>query len=367
MRSRRCTPGQTSATRSLAAVALVLALVLVAGCGHGRRAPGPPPRRAFYYWRTTFTLSPAEQRALADVGAARLYLRLFDVEWRGELDGPATMGPVTAPTPLAAQLPATVEVVPVVYLRNELFTRAPAARVGEVARWTWQEVRGRAAVLGLAPHELQLDCDWTESTRDRFFAFLTELGTLARADGVELSATIRLHQIKYRERTGVPPVSRGMLMFYNMGTFSPDPEERAIFDAASARRYLQRLAGYPLPLDVALPIWSWTIHLRDDQVVDLLQSTDPDELPALDFVRAAGPDRYEVTRTAFLHGNLLRAGDVLKIEVTAPADTLAAARMLAPRLAPVATPRTVALFDLSERNLRRHATDDLDLVFRSVY
>jgi hypothetical protein len=371
MRSRRLPSAAAHpAARAPARAALVavaaLAIAVVTGCGRSARAPGPPPHRAFYFWRTTLALTAGERAALTELGVDRLYLRLFDVEWRTDADGPATMGPITTATPAPAQLPAGVEVIPVVYLRNDVFTGLPAARVAEVARWTWREVAGRAAVLGVIPRELQLDCDWTESTRDRFFAFLDELAALARPAGVTLSATIRLHQIKYRERTGVPPVTRGMLMFYNMGSFSPDPEARAIFDEAAARRYLARVGGYPLPLDVALPIWSWTIHLRDGQVEGLLQSTDPDELPGLDFVRPAGADRHEVTRATFLHGTFLRAGDVLKIEVTSPGETLTAARMLAPRLAPARKPRTVALFDLSERNLRRHAKDDLDLVFRAL-
>ena len=260
---------------------------------------------------------------------------------------------------------AGVAVVPTVYLTNELFKQVDDAGVPALAALVAREVGVRAARLGVTPRELQLDCDWTDTTRARYFAFLTALRG-AVAGGTALSATIRLHQIKYRERTGVPPVDRGMLMFYNMGRFSADPEARAIFDAAAAARYLARLADYPLPLDGALPIWSWTLHLRDDQVEGLLQSTDPDELAGLAFVQPAGPDRYLVTRTAFLHGTLLRAGDILKIEVTGPAETQAAAGMLAAHLAAVRAPRTIALFDLSERNLARHDTSHLDQVFRTA-
>ena len=83
-------------------------------------------------------------------------------------------------------------------------------------------------------------------------------------------------------------------------------------------------------------------------------------------MRATGPDRYVVTRTAFLHGTLLRESDVLKIEVTGPGETLAAATMLASHLAASPLPRTVALFDLSERNLQRHGLVDLDHVFRAI-
>jgi len=70
------------------------------------------------------------------------------------------------------------------------------------------------------------------------------------------------------------------------------------------------------------------------------------------------------TRNAFLHGALLRQGDVLKVERMAPRDTQAAADLLLPHLAPAT--RNVALFDLSERNLQRHAKDTLSVLFDSL-
>ncbi len=331
-------------------VVLVLVLVLVLGCSRHHDS-SPPPQRAFYFWRTTFHLSDAEQRALAELHVTRLYVRAFDVTWA---DGPVFAGELQPGTPV----PAGVEIVPVVFVRAEVLAHGSP----ELARAIREHLRARMIALGVTPRELQVDCDWTDITRDAYFALLREL----RTPGVALTATIRLHQVKYRERTGVPPVDRGTLMFYNMGKFSADPEARAIFDASAAERYLSRVATYPLPLDVALPIWSWTLQLRDDRVVDLLQATDPDELSALDFLKQTAPARFVATRTAFLRGVLLREGDELKVEVTGPADTLAAATLLAPHLPAVESSRTVTLFDLSERNLARHGIASLDQVFRSV-
>lgn len=341
-------------------LAIAAAIALVA-CGHDRAPTKPPARRAFYYWRTTFAPTPTERAALTALHVDTLYLRMFDVGWA---DGaPAILGPLTIAD--GATPPPGVAIVPAVYLTNELFKQLADAAVPALAAQVVREVTARTARLGVTPRELQLDCDWTDTTRARYFAFLTALRA-AVAPGTTLSATIRLHQVKYRERTGVPPVDRGMLMFYNMGTFSADPEARAIFDERAAARYLARLRDYPLPLDGALPIWSWVIHLRDDAVEGLLQSTDPDELATIDFLRPAGPGRYQAIRSTFLHGSFLRTGDILKIEVTGPAETLTAAGMLARHLAPTATPRTIALFDLSERNLARHGTDRLDHVFQTA-
>lgn len=336
---------------------LLLTLVLaLASCSSPSRASdGPPAERAFYYWRTTFALSAAERKALADARVGKLYVRVFDIGWNAIEGQPQVLGGLAATEPA----PAGVEIVPVVFLKHEVFKHLDARRISELAQTTWAEVARRTHALGRAPRELQLDCDWTDTTRDAFFAYLR---AVRAASHVQLSASIRLHQVKYRERTGVPPVDRGMLMFYNMGAFSSDVGTRAIFDAAAAEKYLARVADYPLQLDLALPIWSWTVQVRDDVVVDLLQSTDPDELPKLDFLVAAGPDRFVATRNAFLHGEMIREGDFLKIERMTPADTRAAAAQIAPHLP--ARARTISLFDLSERNLARYAIDELDQIFR---
>ena len=330
----------------------IVSFALAAGCGSASRADVPPAGRAFYYWRTTFRLSAAERTALAAARATRLYVRMFDVQWNATESRAEFVGAIAAAEPA----PAGIEVVPVVFLRQDVFAHLDGDHIRRLANATWAEVSRRAKPIGSAPRELQLDCDWTDTTRDRFFDYLRGVRAASR---VQLSSTIRLHQVKYRERTGVPPVDRGMLMFYNMGTFSAQPGKRAIFDAEIAAKYLARVDDYPLPLDLALPIWSWTVQLRDDRVVDLLQSTDPDELPAIEFLRPAGDDRFVATRTAFLHGALLREGDVLKIERTTPADTLAALELATPHV----TPGTISLFDLSERNLNRYATDQLEQLF----
>lgn len=299
-----------------------LLLLFLVACS---RDPGPMPQRAFYWWRTTFAPSAPEQAALAQVD--RLYIRVFDVAADGAIVAPIDHPPANA--------------TPVVFLKSDVFLQPHP----QLAATVLAEVRKRIPAFT----ELQIDCDWTERTRDAYFAFLRELPA-------PVSATIRLHQVKFRERTGVPPVQRGMLMFYNMGPWSADPSRRAIFDETSARQYLARVDDYPLPLDVALPIYSWVAIVRDGKVIDLLQSMDPDEHP--DFVTDG-----VVTREAFLHGALLRAGDRLKVEVTTPDDVRAAAGMLAPHLPK--TNRTVALFDLSERNLARHG-DALASEFAAV-
>jgi hypothetical protein len=332
-----------------------------------RREPEPRGTTAatpsFYYWRTTLSLDAAERAALAELRIARLYLRLLDVTWDERAGVPRVAGELTSGDPL----PAGLEVVPVVFLRQQVLRHLDAAAVRALAALLDERFASHLRTLGVTARELQLDCDWTDRTGPAFFSLLTELRRLAAARAPagtpppRLSATLRLHQIAHRERTGVPPVDRGMLMFYNMGRFSAEPEDRAIFDGARAAGYLARLADYPLPVDVALPIWAWTLHLRDGEVIDLLQSTDPAELEGVAFLRRTGQDRYVATETSFFRGALLREGDELKGERLSSAELAAAAGQLARALP--AAPRAVALFDLSQRNLRRYDRSVLQRLF----
>ena len=149
-----------------------------------------------------------------------------------------------------------------------------------------------------------------------------------------------------------------MLMFYNMGKFSADPDARAIFDADERRevpRADRRVPAAARRRAADLVVGRCTSATTASS--DLLQSTDPDELAGARLPARATATGFVATRTAFLHGALLREGDVLKVEVTGPAEALAAADMIAPHLPPVESPRTVTLFDLSERNLTRHGTE----------
>jgi hypothetical protein len=342
----------------------ILAAVALGALACARRAPATspsPPSRAFYYWRTTLHFSEVEKRALAELAIGRLYVRLFDVDWDHRENALRPLAPLAIGS--AGGVPGTVEVVPVVFIRERALRHLDGPAITALADDVWRKVTAMVPRLGRRSGELQFDCDWSEATRDRFFALLTAVGERAHPAGITLSATIRLHQVKYRERTGVPPVARGMLMFYNTGRVDADPGKSAIFDPVAAEAYLGRVGDYPLPLDVALPIWSWVIHVRGGEVEGLLQDTDPARLADKVWLAPRGAGRFEVTESAFLNGALLRKGDFLDAEVTTGATTLAAGEMIAARLSASRLPRTVALFHLSERNLANHETQDLARVF----
>ncbi len=340
--------------RLLATISIVLALSCAA-CSR----PAPVETRAFYYWRTTFALSAAERGALERQRATRLYVRLFDVTWDAAARRPVPQGTIV----FRERPPADVEIVPVVYLANDVFAHRPDTAA--LAADAWRLVRGLAQGAPFTTRELQVDCDWTDQTRAAFFDFCGRLRATAARDGATLSATIRLHQVKYRERTGVPPVERGMLMFYNMGRLAPDAERPSIYDGASAALYARFIDRYPLPLDAALPVFSWAVHARGGHIVGLIEKPDPRALGALPALRATDARHLVAAEPAFFAGRYLQQGDTLALESVTPA----LAREAAATLAQYFHPRSafaLALFDLDERNLDDFAPQDLDALYAAV-
>jgi len=253
---------------------------------------------SFYFWKTEFVLGNAEQKALYQNKVHRLYVRYFDV---GMKNG--------APVPLgvlhADSFPKDVAIIPVVYVKNEVF-RKPHDSLAMVVL---QLVDGVSRKAGTAPQEIQFDCDWTEATGAAYFHFLKQFRQLS---GRAISATIRLHQVKYQLRTGIPPVDRGVLMYYNMGKIGD--EVNSIYDRKTAARYTRYLSSYPLPLDVALPIFSWSILLRNHKVAGLLNKTDDAYFEKdSNFIRIR-KGHYRAKHSLFKGGYYLRQGDEVKTE-----------------------------------------------------
>lgn len=325
------------------------------GCGRQERSGS----RGFYYWRTTFELSAREEALLNDLQVTKLYVRLFDLAWNSDA---GVVAPI-APCILAQEFPTGVELVPVVYIKNEVFANEHAPRT--LAEHVWLLVTRTMADAQAPFSEIQVDCDWTDSTREAYFAFCERLGEVASSEGRYVSATIRLHQVKYRYQTGVPPVKRGMLMFYNVGRFADASERSPIFNSEDAGRYVATIDAYPLPLDAALPIFSWGLHLRDGQVIGLISKPDLQDLVVMPGMVAESSGILRAAQAGFVNGDYLQEGDLIRIDGVTPAIAHEAAGLLAKYFHPRGD-FTITLFDLDERNTAGYAAKDLDLLYSTV-
>ena len=311
-------------------------LLLFASC----RKMHEPDSRAFYYWKTDFRLSAPEKDLIKKTGVTSLYIRFFDVDWDANGNAPTPVAPVTF-----SELPDTsLNIIPVVYITNKTLLNSRLEDMPNLANKIMRQVDYLAQNKISRFNELQMDCDWTEATKGKYFSLLTTIAGMLHPQHKIISATIRLHQVKYPEKTGVPPVDRGMLMFYNMGKITAEPGRNSIYNAVDADKYTASIEKYALPLDAALPIFGWVIHIREGKVKGVLNKNFIPDLSDNPGFSNNGNDSFTANASFFLHGEYFMKNDKLRIERMTPDVTSAAALKAARNLK--YEQRTVALFDI---------------------
>ena len=171
-----------------------------------------------------------------------------------------------------------LELIPTIFITNRTLLHLPTAKIDTLAA---RIVARTKALMKQLPdariQEIQLDCDWTQKTKVSYFSLLEKIQAFCGAD-VQLSATIRLHQLKFANRTGIPPVDRGMLMFYNMGDLERWESANSILDNSIASQYLDARNTYPLDLDIALPIFAWGVLYRKGRMTKLINNLEAKQL-----------------------------------------------------------------------------------------
>jgi hypothetical protein len=336
-----------------------VAVLLFLTCCRPRSKDASPINRSFYYWKSIFSLTERERQSLRALGVEQLYVRFFDVTW-DERRGQAT--------PAAAirfndSSYLNYTIVPVVFISNEVFTRLDATGVdslaGNITRLVAQlRVDNRLA----QPRELQLDCDWTAATRDRYFGLLKNIRQRLNTQGqqtCQLSATIRLYQCKYPAVTGVPPVDKGLLMCYNMGNLKSNMARNSILETTELEKYTSHLSSYPLPLNVALPVFDWKVYFHEGRYAGLVESL-PTACLSNRAVMKSG-NLYTFKRDTSLKGYHFEKGDQLRDEHSDYNTLQAAAHVVARQLK--SPPCTVLLFHLDPTNLANYTTDELENLF----
>lgn len=234
-----------------------------------------------------------------------LYIRYFDVDLDPVSGKARPVSTITFTSPVSQKT-----IIPVIYIKNRVFEKADSNAIYALAKNILQLIIEINEKNKITASEVQFDCDWTEKTKDIFFLFLNNYKNLS---GLKLSATIRLHQVKYSQRTGIPPVDEGVLMFYNMGAISAG-DANSIYEEKNALKYVSSLKQYPLPLDIALPIFSWGIGTRHGKVHYLLN-----KMYAKDFEKDSNfvlvsPGRFKAKHSFFKAGYYILENDEIKIE-----------------------------------------------------
>mgnify|MGYP003607804975 FL=1 len=300
------------------------------------------PIISFYYWKTNLKFSETEKTALKDNEVHKLYVRYFDIGLDPQTQQLFPVSPVHF-----YENVQEFEIVPVVFIQNKVMLEK-YLDVEDLAKKTIHLITEINSKNKINCTEIQIDCDWTLNSKDNYLKFIEQIKKLSKK---KLSATIRLHQVKYFKKTKIPNVDNGVLMFYNMGSIAPD-SLNSIYSRKISEKYLKSLKKYPLHLDYALPIYSWAIHIRNQKVLGLRSKLNSNELKKDKNFEQISSIFFRVKQSNYKNGVYYQENDLLKTETISPEDLKEMAEDLDDNKAQ--SPKEIIFYDLDEFNLNNY-------------
>ena len=238
---------------------MLLAVLLMTGCKQSEM----PQENAVYYWRTEWRTDSVERAFLQQYHINKVYCRYFDVVMNsdGEPMPNATICFVQG------QLKG-VKLIPTVFI-TENCMHQPHKGLAKKLVDRIVQMNETNDIKGVG--EIQIDCDFTARNLKNYYDFLQQVREEARKHDMQLSTTIRLHQLSMP----VPPVDYGVLMIYNTGDPNKFNERNPILDMRDVQPYLRYVADYDLPLAAAYPTFRW---IRNFEGVHLEHVVEADEI-----------------------------------------------------------------------------------------
>ncbi len=342
---------------------LLMGFAFFAACNNSDHQ-GRTIDRSFYYWKSTYSSNHYAAR-LDSLAVNTLYLKYFDVDWDDVARQPMPKAMIRFKNQ------PVYNIIPTVFITNECLQRADSLQIqllGEKIIQTIKSINESNSIHGIT--EIQIDCDWSAATRNNYFKLLSviknSLKSALQSDAghiqILLSATIRLYQVKYKDKAGVPPADRGMLMCYNMGNLKSINSNNSIIETAELKKYTGQLEDYPLPLDIALPIFNWKVWFRNEQYHGITEEF-PDALLASSFFQKSG-NRYVARHDSLLAGYDFKKGDQLRYEVSDVSTISACAETITNKLKN--TRMRVALYHLDSLILEKYTLHELENIYNSL-
>lgn len=238
---------------------MLLAVLLTTGCKQSEM----PQENAVYYWRTEWRTDSVERAFLQQYHINKVYCRYFDVVMNsdGEPMPNATIRFVQGQQ-------EGLKLIPTVFI-TENCMHQPHKGLAKKLVDRIVQMNETNDIKGV--DELQIDCDYTARNRKNYYDFLQQVRDEAQKHGMQLSTTIRLHQLAMP----IPPVDYGVLMIYNTGDPNKFNERNPILDMRDVEPYLRYLADYELPLAAAYPTFRW---IRNFEGVHLEHTVEADEI-----------------------------------------------------------------------------------------
>lgn len=307
--------------------------------------------RAFYYWKSNeWSLSDKEDSIINNVKVNKFYVKFFEVEHSDAMGN----YPV-AKTDINFYRQDSMQIVPTVYLRNSVFMKASKGSLDTLAdnvnflinKYCEEKFQRQQPVK-----EFQMDCDWTQKSKENYFYFLKKLKNISKK---EISCTLRLYPYKYPDKMGVPPVDKATLMCYNLINPLENHDKNSILDLDELKSYLNTNNKYPLHLDVALPVYCWMQVYQNNQFSNVIYTNNKTVRKILKPIK---PLWFEVFRDTVIEETYLRVGDKIKYEEM-NADKIKKAINVIKNNVNLGKEVTVTLFHFDVQQLSNYSNEEL--------
>lgn len=253
----------------------------------------------FYYWKTIY--QEKEIKSLIK-NSQKLYVRLCDVDIENGLAN--TIAPI-----IWKEKPS-IQIVPVIYITNRTIDYLEQSNMDSLAQNIINFSNSNVPKFT----EIQIDCDWNTTTMEKYFFLLTAIKQKLNKNQI-LSTTIRLHQVKFSKKTGVPPVDRGLLMLYNMAPLRNYNTFNSIFDDQIIDSYLDKISQYELPLDLALPHYKQLVVFKNHNYVDVIRGSDFFEISQNDHFEHRHGNIYKCIKDTTLKNIFIEKEDEIRVEI----------------------------------------------------
>ena len=261
----------------------------------------------FYYWKQNFNLNNTQRSLIKTNKSDRIYCKYFDI-----VNQNGTAIPISK---IQFDTVPSLSIVPCIFIKNNVFL---LDNIEKLHFQVFDLIYQINKFYNIQINEIQFDCDWTTITRDKYFNFLDEFKR-EYGEQIIISSTIRLYQYKHYNKTGVPPVEKGVLMCYNMGDIMDVKEQNSIISLDVLQQYIKSELVYPIKINIALPIYKWGLVYRLDKLAFIINDIDEERIINNQWSEK-NIDIYESNNNFYYENHYIYAGDILRIEKSNPKE-----------------------------------------------
>lgn len=337
---------------------LLFVFVMVLSCKYHNKVENVS--NAFYYWKSNNNLDQETKKNLVKNNIKKMYLKYFEVDYN-EAQGNFPYDKTEINSYDASDF-ENVKITPVIFIKNGIFQFNDEKQLDVLAdniNFLINKYNKEKLSKSEIEEEIQIDCDWTKSTKDKYFYLLKKIKELSKK---KISCTLRLYPYKYPDIMGIPPVDKATLMCYNLIKPLSNKDKNSILDINELKSYLDKKRTYPVHLDIALPVFYWTQLYQNNKFVGLVNMNTTD---FKGFTKQTKPMWYSVTKdTMYGYDKYYRIEDEIKCEEVSKKTLYEAIKIIKQNVT-LDKNTTIALFHLDNNTFKKYSNEEISYFYNS--